>query len=185
MKEILSRFIGAVLIRTRRSLGDLYPDVVVEESHEDGLQITEHPIEQGAAVSDHAYGKPSVVTIRGGVSDSGGAFPFNPFETSGERRSVEFYEKLLALQDSREPFDIVTGRRVYKNMLLDSLTTVTDRDTEHVLAFTAVCKEVIIVATQVASLPPRSRQAMPGKTGGIKDSGTKQPKRSTAKELFG
>jgi hypothetical protein len=55
-----------VLIQPRRSLGGLYPDVVVEESHDDALEITEHPVEQGASISDHAFKKPQTVTIRGG-----------------------------------------------------------------------------------------------------------------------
>jgi hypothetical protein len=59
-----------VLIRPRRSLGELFPDVVVEESHEDSLQITEHPVEQGASINDHAFRMAEKVTIRGGVSDA-------------------------------------------------------------------------------------------------------------------
>ncbi|MDR2744570.1 MAG: hypothetical protein LBB66_05170 [Desulfovibrio sp.] len=90
-----------ILIRPHRGMGGLYPGVVIEESHEDALEITEHPVEQGAAVNDHAFKKPEQVTIRGGVSDAG--------EGSGDRPSVEFYEKLRELQAKREPFDIVTG----------------------------------------------------------------------------
>jgi len=176
VNEILSRVIGSVLIRSRRGISDLYPDVIVEESHEDALQITEHPVEQGAAISDHAYVKPATVTIRGGVSDSDGSFTLDlglGGET-GERRSVEFYNKLLELQRSREPFGLVTGKRAYKNMLLESLTTVTDPNTEHVLMFAATCREVLIVATRVVSIPA-GRQAKSGKTQGVKDAGQKQP----------
>ena len=140
---------GPVLVRPRRSIGGLYPQVVVEEAHEDSLEITEHPVEQGAAVNDHAFKKPEAVTIRGGVSDS------SPGD--GDKPSQEFYEKLLELQAKREPFDIVTGKRMHKNMLLESLTVVTDPDTENCLMFTAQCREVIIVKTQVASVPPRAR----------------------------
>lgn len=157
---------GPVLIRPRRSIGGLYPDVVVEEQHEDSLQITEHPVEQGAAVNDHAFKKPEVVTIRGGVSDSSPG--------GGEKPSVEFYEKLLELQKKREPFDIVTGKRQHKNMLLESITEITGQDTENSLMFTAQCREVIIVKTQVASVPPRKNHANPGKTGATTDKGQQQ-----------
>lgn len=161
----------SVLLTPLRSLGGLYPDVVVEESHEDALQITEHPVEQGAAVNDHAYKKPVTVTIRGGVSDAGG---------DGERRSVEFYEKLLDLQARREPFDIMTGKRLYTHMLLESLSTVTDADNEHCLLFTAQCREVIMVSTRTVAVPPRQRHASP-RTGGTTDKGQKQaqPKRQS------
>ncbi|MFR4119454.1 MAG: phage baseplate protein [Bilophila wadsworthia] len=35
------------------------------------------------------------------------------------------YNALLALQNAREPFDIVTGKRKYGNMLLEKLTVTT------------------------------------------------------------
>lgn len=157
---------GPVLIQPRRSIGGLYPDIVIEEQHEDSLQITEHPVEQGAAINDHAFKKPESVIIRGGVSDSSGL---------GGNPAVEFYEKLLELQKKREPFDIVTGKRLHKNMLLESLTEMTGPGTENCLMFTASCREVIIVATQVASVPPAKNHAQPGKTAATVDKGQKQP----------
>lgn len=158
-----------VMVRPRRSIGGLYPNVVVEESHEDSLEITEHPVEQGAAINDHAFKKPEAVTIQGGVTDSS--------QSGGEKPSQEFYDKLLELQKKREPFDIVTGKRLHKNMLLESLTVVTGIDTENSLLFTAQCREVILVKTQVAAVPPRRNHANPGKTGGVEDKGQKQPEK--------
>lgn len=38
-----------------RRIGVLIPSVVVSEKHTDTLEITEHPVEVGAAVADHAY----------------------------------------------------------------------------------------------------------------------------------
>lgn len=160
---------GPVLVRPRRSIGGLYPQIVVEESHEDSLEITEHPVEQGAAINDHAFKKPESVTIRGGVSDSS--------PEGGEKPSQEFYDKLLELQKKREPFDIVTGKRLHKNMLIESLTVVSDAETENALLFTAQCREVIIVKTQVTSVPPRKNHANPGKTGATVDAGQQQPQK--------
>ena len=160
---------GPVLIQPRRSIGGLYPDVVIEESHEDGLEITEHPVEQGASINDHAFKKPEAVTIRGGVSDSS--------SSGGDRPSIEFYEKLLELQKKREPFDIVTGKRLHKNMLIESLVVFTDVNTENCLMFTAQCREVILVKTQVASVPPRKNHSNPAKTGETDEKGQKQAER--------
>jgi hypothetical protein len=159
-----------VLIQPRRGMGDLHADVVIEEAHEDALQITEHPVEQGAAVNDHAFKKPEIVTIRGGASDSTAG--------AGDGAARTFYEKLLDLQARREPFDIVTGKRLYKNMLLESLSAVTDVNTENALLFTAQCREVIIVAAQAALAPPRKNHANPAKTSATSDKGQKQPRDS-------
>lgn len=170
MNNYLTNTLQSIEIRPSRGLGGLYPDVVIEEAHDDSITKTEHPVEDGANISDHAYVNPPVVVIRAGVSDSGGSL------FSAAKPSMEFYEKLLALQRSLEPFDIITGKRTYKNMLLDRLSVVTDVDTNSVLSFVAECSQIIIAQTQTVSVPPRSVHKNPGKTGGTSDKGQKQPK---------
>lgn len=76
--------LGAVKFRPRRgffpfneegeALAPIIAQAVIEEVHDDELTITEHPIEQGAAISDHAYKQPSEVVISCGWSNS----PSNP-----------------------------------------------------------------------------------------------------------
>lgn len=44
--------------------------VTVEERHHDELEITDHPIEQGASISDHAYKRPAEVWIECAWSNS-------------------------------------------------------------------------------------------------------------------
>lgn len=150
---------------TGRNVGGLQFAVTVEEQHEDKLTITEHPVEQGANINDHAYVMPAALTIRAGISD-----------TSGDGKSREMYDKLLELMRKREPFDIVTGKRLYENMLLESVSTMTDSSTEKTLVVTAQCREVIIVRTQVSSVPPRKQHKNAARTGGVSDKGQKQAK---------
>lgn len=171
-QKLMSQNKTPVLVRPQRSIGGLYPDVTIEEKHTDDLEITEHPVEQGAAVHDHAFKKPEAVSIRSGVTDAK--------KSGGERPSQEFYDKLLELQAKREPFDIITGKRKYKNMLIKSLFALSDPENENCLIFTAECQEVIIVATQVTSVPPRAKQANPAKTGATGDKGQVQAQRTSA-----
>ena len=168
----------SVMVQPQRGLGGLYPDIMVEESHEDALTITEHPVEQGAAINDHAYVKPKEVTLRGGVTNA---------KSSGGNPARDFYDKLLELQAKREPFDIITGKRQYKNMLLESLSETTTDATENCLLFVAQCREVIIVSTQTTSVPPSSKHASPAKTGAITDKGQQQaqPRQSILKSGLG
>ena len=148
----LTQPLERVFLRPLRSLGGLSFDVVVSEEHEDTLTIAKHPVEQGANISDHAYGLP--------VWD-----PYN----------ATLYNALLALQNAREPFDIVTGKRKYGNMLLEKLTVTTTPDSEHALMVTAECREVIIVRTQVMAVPAEpGRHRNPAKTGGTANKGQKQ-----------
>ncbi len=119
-----------------RRLGPIAAHVVMEESHSDQLVITEHPIEKGSPVADHAYRRPASVTLRLGW---GGGTP-----------PQEIYESLLALQNEREPFELVTGKRYYPSMILTSLAVTTDSASEHVLMATVTCQEVEIVETQTS-----------------------------------
>lgn len=168
-----------VYLRPMRSIAGFSLDAVVEEQHTDELEITEHPVEQGAAVTDHAYLKPATITIKGGVTDAGKA------HVEGDRPSVAMYEMLRKLQGLRNPFEVVTGKRVYKNMLIKSLGVVTDQSTENVLMLNIELQQVILVNVSVVAVP-RARQKKRS-TNATKDKGHEQVvKRSSgAFQLFG
>ncbi len=186
MSNSLSQTAQPTLIRPERSLGSYQFDIVVEENHEDTLVITEHPAEQGAPFSDHAYKKPATVTIRGGVTDVGSSL--NATASDGDTRVVSLYEKLLELQDSKEPFEIVTGLRRYENMLLETLSVPVDQTGSGAAIMTANCRQVFIVKTQSTSVPSARRHANAAKTGGVNNKGKKQlqsDKRSAFAEAAG
>lgn len=167
----LSKDPQSVMIRPKRSLGTITAHVVVEESHDDKVEVTEHPVEQGASISDHAFKKPAELTLRLGWSNANA-------EAAGNSNYVaEIYDQLLKLQEKREPVSVVTGKRLYKNMLITGLTVTTDKDTEQVLLVTVTCREVIIVETMVSVVPPRRVHKHSGRTGGIEDRGTVQPRK--------
>lgn len=167
-----------VYVRPRRSIGGLVMDVTVEETHTDELEITEHPVEQGAAVTDHAYLKPAAVTIKAGVSDSGPV-------SRGDKPSVVMYEELRKLQASREPFDLVTGKRVYRNMLIKSLSVPDDAATANALIFTAELQQIIMATVKAVTIP-RARQRK-RKTNATTDKGQVQAesRRSALSQAFG
>lgn len=175
MTDFLSRTLFPALIKPRRSIGGIMCDVTLDENHEDGLTITEFPVESGATISDHAVIKPKQLTIRAAASDSGGEVP-----SSGDRRSTDIYNQLLALMEKREPIDIITGRRSYKNMLIEALSTTTDATTDNILIVTIACREVVIVSTKTTSIPPRARHQNGAKTGGVADKGEKSPQDGSA-----
>ncbi|MGE4504032.1 MAG: phage baseplate protein [Desulfovibrionaceae bacterium] len=166
MATVMSEATQGVYIRPSRSIGGITMDVTVEETHVDELVLTEHPVEQGASISDHAYCQPKKVTIRAGASDSGG-------DTPAEGRCVEIYLQLLELQGTREPFELVTGKRSYPSMQITSITETTDKDSGSVILVTAELQEVIMATVQVVAIP-RSRQRNGHKTGGVDQRGQVQ-----------
>lgn len=155
----------ALITTQQRRISTLIPDVVVREVSRDELVITDHPVETGAAISDHAFMRPVEVEMVIGWSDS----------TAGQVGYIrEVYEELLSLQKKREPFDISTGKRNYTSMLPGTISVQTDDRSENILMVTARFREIIIVSTQMTS--PKSAQASPEKTGSTTDMGQKQLK---------
>lgn len=169
MSDYLSSSSESVYVRPVRSIGGVSMDVTVEETLTDEMEITDHPVEQGASVTDHAYLKPATVTLRAGSGDAGKS------SGSGDRPCVEIYQKLREMQGKREPFDLVTGKRSYKNMLIRSLSVLTDPDTENVLMVTAELRQVILASVQTVAVP-RSRQKQGNVTGGVDQKGQQQLK---------
>lgn len=154
-----------VLIQPR-NIGGFTADVTIEEQHVDRMRITEHPVEQGAAITDHAYKMPAQVTIRAGWSNSSPAALGNPSYIS------TIYSSFLALQAARELFDIVTGKRSYTNMLIETLIETTDKEHENAMMLVVECKEVIIATTQTVSVGSSSNMANPQINGATQQVGT-------------
>lgn len=182
--------LDSILIRPKRSIGGIVAQVTIEEVHHDDLEITDHPVEQGAIISDHAFSRPSEVTIRCAWSNSPSASSLvegvagaasstvsgvQSLVTGNTASSVrDVYAKLIELQRSRLPFDVFTGKRVYRNMLVKSLTVTTDKEHEQSLLVTATLRQVIIVQTQLLNVAaPAAQQADPAATQPQVNSGAK------------
>lgn len=151
-----------------RKMSNLVADAVLEEMHEDELVLTDHPIQYGSVITDHAFKLPSRVTLTYGWSQSPSSLAsvretFSSTVTDvqsattlrgqvqalyGTARINGYYDRLRTLQTDRVVFSIVTGRRKYDNMMLVSLSLVTDKDTENAMVVRAVCREVQFADTQ-------------------------------------
>lgn len=169
-----------MILLSSKSIGDITIAVSIEERHNDELVITEHPVEVGAQITDHAYRKPSEVVMRCGWSNSDYAALLGTIQAlfNGSLPSADYvssvYSQLLALQQSRQPFDVTTSRRQYTNMLISGLAVTTDAKTSAALIVTATLREIIRVETKVAKLPPKANQADPSATSEVQDMGTKR-----------
>lgn len=124
-----------------RSIGPVKVDVVVRESHTSQLQITKNPVEAGADVSDHAFVLPKLVTLE----------PVAGSKPGGIGPAASAWSALIALQETRQPFTLVTALRVYPNMLIEKMIAERDKMTGRVLSFRADLEEVIIVDTQTTA----------------------------------
>jgi hypothetical protein len=127
----------------RRSIGGIIAQVTIDEQASDDVQITEHPVEQGAPIADHAFKRPANISIRAGWT-----------RQIAKDLSAEsgVYGLLLSWQAALLPFDIYTGKRKYTNMLIERLQVTTDNHSEFALMATITCRQVIIVGTSTTTV---------------------------------
>lgn len=162
-----------ISIKPLRRLGSITAQVVVEEKHVDEITITDHTVEKGSQLSDHAYKRPEQVTLTIGWSE---AISFDPLNFPGFTRGSlsDLYQALLTLQASFEPFTLVTGKRTHESMLIQSIAETTNEKTEHLLLLTVVCRQVIIAQTQAFALAPKAQQKFSKRSTQIVKTGTQQ-----------
>jgi hypothetical protein len=150
-------------ILPKRSIGAIYASVTVEETAIDELEITQHPVQEGAAITDHAYKQPVRLSLK------------VLFDDNADPLAV-VYQNLLDLQQSRELIDVVTGKKAYSNMLIRSVSQTTSAQTEHVLSVTVELQEIIIAKVSYVNIPARAKQSQPSKTDSPTDGGRQQAK---------
>jgi hypothetical protein len=162
-------------------IGDIEAQTALEEIHHDSLQITQHPVESGASITDHSFARQAELLLTVGWSNSNLKAILGAIEsafTGGTMSKADYvtgvYSQLLALQKSRVPATITTGLRIYDNMLISGLTVKRDQRTSQILLVEASFLEVIIVSTRSTSLPAKENQADPAGTAEVQNSGTKQ-----------
>jgi hypothetical protein len=153
---------------TKRMIGPIQVQLVVNEETNDTLTITKQPVQQGASITDHAYKEPTTLSMtilqqnNDLVSGITGTF-------SGGGLS-QIYTQFRQLQFSRQPFNVVTPKRIYRNMLIAVLGLTTDKTTENILSLRVSFQEVILVSVGTTQVPA-SRQRNPGATQGIQNLG--------------
>jgi len=161
-------------------LPDIIPDVTIEEKHHTRMEVTDHPVEQGDLVSDHAFMHPVEITVHLGWSNSPNktglvnqlisVAALNPvagqlmnaanlasgvssmLSGSGSGQMMDVYDQLLALQEQRATFDLFTGLRTYENTVCKSIEVHTDFKTANSLMVTMICQQLIVVKTQTVAV---------------------------------
>ena len=174
------------LFRPIRAIGPFVTQVTIEEVGIHELVATEHPVSNSAPITDHSYVKPSQVIIRCGFSNSGlagaisqvaGLIAFANGNVGQLNYARQTLSNLIALQESRIPFTVVTGKRTYRNMLMKSIVDETDERSENVLMVTCHCQQIIMVQTQVTAIVNsngvQATPAEPNVTGGVANMGFK------------
>jgi hypothetical protein len=125
-------------------------DASLRQNHEQRNEVTEHPIETGAEVSDNIRAKPRTFTLEGVVS----ATPVvNPGETPEANRHVAAYHKLESAAAGRQMIAVATGLKKYPTLAIEGLSVPREPGKGVDLYFTLTLKEVVFATTATATVP--------------------------------
>jgi hypothetical protein len=165
---VVSEDLQSVVLKAGRSIAGIVPNAAVEEMAVDSVTLTDHPVEAGAPISDHAYVNQAQLSLRWAWADGVQA------ADGSTQSSAQLYETLLQALNARQPIEVITGRRAYANMVILSLAAPGNRETENAFFAQITLREVFIVSTSATTLKPET-QANPSQTAAPQNVGTVQP----------
>lgn len=143
-------------------IGNFIFDAYFNINHESNLSITEHPVQSGANVSDHAYMEPKIVTFEIGMSDVMHDIlgkSIAKFDGNSSSRSVNAYKILRKLQENIFPIECITRLDNYSNMLIETISAPDDEKTTYGLRATVTLKELIVVNVTTVKISERPHKS--------------------------
>ena len=134
---VLSLLFGKKYAQT--TIGNISLDATLSEDHSYLARATQFPLENGSFVSDHVVVEPIRLNIRGIVSDT----PINLL--SDFNRSIDNFNRLTRLFETKSIISVITGIRVYRNMVMTSLRVPRDVESGQSLTFEIDLQEMKFV----------------------------------------
>ncbi len=189
--SFLNEPVSIIPLRPVRKIGNINVNVVIQENTNDTLTITRQPVQQGASITDHSYKEPTTLSMSIYLQNNSFTSLLNantirnPLDSLSNSVNglAKIYKDLLDLQNARSPIDVITPKRIYRSMLISTLSNTTDRLTENCLKIDIGFQEVIIVKVSTTQVP-RIRQKFPGATGKTENAGRKQSALSSITQGF-
>jgi hypothetical protein len=150
--------------------------VTLEEIHNDEMEIEDHPIEQGAPITDHSFKKPAELTMHIGWS---GQQLFDLGRIGNSTPGAEYIAQLAAIytqliqgQTARVLYTVVTSKRQYSQMMIQGISTESDKEKVNMLGVTLHMRQVLIALTQIVTVAaPQSAQQSPQDTNPVQLTG--------------
>jgi hypothetical protein len=184
--------------KTQAKIDSVTLDASVSETHAAEVEVTDHPVEKGANISDHARPKARTLTIEGIVTNTPLAPDQAPESTTPTNirangrtvydsrapaydgtRAGRAYRDLLALTEGKL-ITVVTGIESLENMQVTSISVPRDSKTGQALHFTIQLKQVVQVSNATAKLV--EKKVKPKNDLG-KKTGTATPEATRAKSF--
>jgi len=155
----------ASLVYIKTNIGGYFFDAFLRSTHTSRLNITQHPVQVGAALTDHAFLQPAELTMEIGMSDTATSLVPGQFN-GGWSRSVQAFKVLKELQALRVPLQVHSRLGLYQNMLIEEITAPDDYTTLYGLRCTVMLREIMVAqvrTVKISAKPAVTDKAKKGK----------------------
>ncbi|RKN74997.1 phage baseplate protein [Paenibacillus ginsengarvi] len=169
------------LVYTKTNIGGWFFDAYIRMDHTSRLTITEHPVQTGAAVSDHAFLQPRELSMDVAMSNVNTSMVPGQFGGTYSR-SVQAFNVLKELQRLRVPIQVHTRLGLYPNMLVEVLTAPDDYKTLNGLQCTVTFRELIVAQVTTVKISARPIVTDTSQRGSPEPT---TPNQTILKEMFG
>ena len=136
-----------------------YFDAFTKENHVGSVRVTEHPVQGGSNISDHAYNLPDKLTLEVLVSDSVQPIVAGQF-TNKNTKSISAYEILRGLKERRALVSVRTRLHYYTNMIIENMSVSDDYKSANSLRCTVSLRQVMMAVVPVEYVTLTKRQAV-------------------------
>lgn len=138
-------------------------DLFISEKHKLDFSVSDHPIQNGATISDHVHPELQECTIEGMFTNHSmrklegiNKVTFkDEFATKEEKetltnRALRKFDELRVLANKRRPVRLVTALQVYPKMIITSLSYDRDAKSGSSIRFSMTLREIQIVNLQAS-----------------------------------
>jgi hypothetical protein len=152
----------------KSDIGGYFFDVIFREEHNYTNEITQNPVQSGAAVNDHVYQQPVTLNFDVGVSDCLGSIvegQFDGFESRGAT-ALAIFQLLWRMALPLVVNEMFNGTVIqYTDMVVKTLRVVRDRSTHTALKMTIGLQQVIKSVATTVAISPTGESSDPQTTG--------------------
>lgn len=148
------------LLKIKTNVAGYFFDGFMKVEHNSILRITNHPIQTGANISDHAYEEPVELNMTILMSDAMKSISEDSetqFAGIAYTRSVGAYRILRQLQQQKKVFSVGTRLNTYDNMMIASLVANDDSDTLYGLNVNLGLKQIFVVNEKTVKVSSRQQ----------------------------
>lgn len=154
----------------------LFEGVLISMTSEGATRLTDHPVERGADIQDHAQPMSETCRLAIGISDT----PLNGVASPGATALA--IDVLEQLRRNPQVISVVTSRRTFPEVIITNISAPYNDMTGNGTTVDVVVKEVRLTQTTTTTVPASILAALRRSSGKTKDKVQDNTRQASGKE---